>query len=504
MKSILLGLAALAIFITSCQKNDVTERLNYDDGSINFGVHAAKTLKAEEMTNNYLKGVATSIATGIPLYAYVGAMNEEKKEYFTDDLTWDATNLKWKTQIPHFLPDDGSVLQFFTYYPTTNITGLDYTDDGAGNYAANTYPTFDYTIQPVATQEDLVATMIKDNSNKSVVFQFQHILSQVNFGVKGYYGAQITISNIKVNNVHNSATFDYASFATPAPLSCWTSRDGNVTYDYPFGNGDTFTTPGKGAIGNEDQEDNYLYILGDGGNWSCKNTSAPTSVYYVLKDGSTVVSGSTTGATNPTNSLMLMPQDFVNDTYTTTPIVTFDYSVKDLDGNEVIATTQGKFELKAAGIKDWKPNLRYIYIIDFNLNNNLLTFDVDVEALPWENYDYGGTSGNGTGIVDLKSLGDIFTTSVKNLAVDATYTLPGTPDYQLFNNITWDWSKYKMTNTFAKGDKFYVELGTNVKFNGHTLTIKAPAGFNVTTPTNTTPDTEVILTVGEKVTFEKQ
>lgn len=54
------------------------------------------------------------------------------------------------------------------------------------NITAEGYPTFEYAVKDVATQEDLVAANLinKDRTSGELILPFQHLLTQVNFPLK--------------------------------------------------------------------------------------------------------------------------------------------------------------------------------------------------------------------------------------------------------------------------------------------------------------------------------
>lgn len=488
MKKILLGVTAFTLLLTSCQKSEVVDDVNAGKGQLNFGIYQGKASRAGELTNAAFKkdGVNFSI------YAYKGKQTEVKELYFHDTLTYKIADSDWHTNKPRFLADDQKPLQFYAFYApgsvAGNVPGAVYA--APSNLSGDTYPTLTYAIQknasgaltnPDGADMDLVAASVNDNSSTSIIIPFKHILSQVNFGVKGYYGAQITINNIEIKQVLNDGIFSFA------PAWGWARKSTTKSdYKYTFAGGtNTFKTPG-GVYNsttklweNLNTEEDIRYILGDGGSWGPGKLS---DIWYVTGDQNATIQGTKIADGTPklTNALMLMPQEL--EAGTTNAYVTFNYTIQDLDNKTVIGPVVGKFDLNMGELGNayadqWKSNLRYVYIIDFTgyLDGQLLSFTVDVESQPWENYDGTG----GTGIVLLSSLGQpIFAKSIKPLTNGQSCdTLNG----NVFSNIAWDWSSYTMNNTFAKNQSFTVKF-TDVKFNGNTITIKPPFGFTVSDP----------------------
>lgn len=502
MKKIIWRAAAFALILTSCQEKEIVDGIKFGDDQLEFGIYQGKATKASELTNANLH----TVGVNFPIHAYRGAQNKEKELYFNEILTFgNPITDKWNTSIPRFLSDTDP-LQFYAYYApggtvSGTIPGATYTPPAG--LAADVYPTLEYTIQ--SNTVDLVAATINDNLGTSVAIPFNHILSQINFGVKGYYGAQIKISNVVIKSVNNEGTF---SFDPDSTVWGWTTQKGAEDYTYTCPN---FKTPG-GVLDvkwtDSNDESNNTYVLGDGGNWSVSKTSA--NVWYVTKDDTAIKSTEVTPGTTPklANSLILMPQKLA--TGMTNAFVAFDYTIQDLEDNYVIGSentpAKGQFDLNmddpdATYGDEWKPNLRYLYVIDFTgyLNGQLLSFTVDVEEQPWVNYD--GTTGSG--IVLLSSLGEpIFTTSIKPLTNGGKYDIPAG---NVFTNIAWNWAPYEMKTTFTTGQKFTVDF-KNVRFNGNTITVTPPNGFNVSKEEGTsTAATPIVVTAPATVlTFTKQ
>lgn len=474
MKKLIMGFAAFTLALTSCQKQDLLDRI--DDGSdrqIQFAVYQGTATRAAELMNTSLQ--TASGTTPIPLYAYTGAQSGQKTLYFEEELTWNSpTTGKWNTSIPRFLPQTG-VLQMYAYYPTD---GVSYNETLAGS----TYPALNYTIQGNGLTTDLVAAALNDQTGTKVVIPMRHILSQINFGVKGYYGAKIEIKDIKIWQVNSSGTF--ALNNTDETTWVWSGQETPADYPYTF---TAFTTPGINAT----NESNYTYFFGDGGN--CGPGYGPingVNKWYVGNDGvavdATTITAPANFTNNPKNSLMLLPQNLA--TGMGEASVTFNYRISDLgvpaawiagDASNYVA---GKFDLHfttGTGAneydKKWDPNYRYVYVIDFTnfLDGQQLTFDVDLQLYPWENYNSGGDN---DGLVYLSSLSEpIFDTNIKGLTDGGNYSLLAG---NVFSDTSWDWSGYSMTSIFTTGQTFTVNFST-INFNSNSITVTPPLGFSV-------------------------
>lgn len=498
MKKVLLWVTAFTLGLASCQKSEVVDDVNAGSNELNFGVYSGKATRAGELTNKdlYQDKVA------FPLHAYKGAQVGEKTKYFSEVLTYSTTPApgKWNTSIPRFLTGDAP-LQFYAYYAIgTSAQGV---LDGAtygepSDLKTSTYPTLKYTIKAPDDQVDLVAATVNDHTSTSVTIPFKHILSQVNFGVKGYYGAKIEIKNIVINQVYKDGTFSF----NPDPLKWgWVSQATREDYGYKFGNATTaaassFKTPGIGSGDTDalkEKERDYTYIFGDGGKWG---PGIGEDTWYVQEDGNTIQGSKIIDGTTSKlkNSLMLMPQKLTADM--TNAYVTFKYRICDLDPNKPgwivggaddgaantdLEWEDGQFDLHMNDgtniyyADEWKPNLRYVYIIDFTgfLDGQKLSFDVNVDAQPWENYN---KPGDDDGIVLLSSLnGKVFDDNIKQLKADGTHSIE---KGHLFSDITWNWSTFAMENSFAVDAKFTITF-TDVKFNGRKITITPPFGFKV-------------------------
>lgn len=492
MKKMFLSLATCALLATSCSKNDLVDSLDQDTGKLSFNTALGKQTKAEELMNDGLQLKANSANDGIALWAYQEtATDGTYKKWFEDNLYYTSDN--WTIASTRFR--NTAATKYVTYYPKENVKPVAGTFAGATFANTDNTPQFKYTIQKVASQEDLVAGITSAAANKTdIVVGMRHILSQVNFGVKGYKGAQISISNIQIHNVFNSATYTYNT-VDGSTLGEWSSfgtgtGTGDATAQYNY-----VKQGGAVPVSRADVEKvttGDVYIFGDGGNWG---PGAKANTWYPVGTDNDWVEGDKLGATHAkmTNSLMLMPQKFskTNNPNTEGAYVTFKYTIVDVDGALVADNETGQFKLDftdtnpSAYASEWKQNLRYVYIIDFTefLTDNKLAFKVDVQTHLWQNYDWNGQNGGGTGLVDVPVLGQATEAQVNALAANAVLyaancsTTPPATDVQLITNETWDWSVYAFSNLTA-GQSFTINF-SKVIFNGKTLTIKVPVGYSI-------------------------
>lgn len=497
MKKNLLGFAAFALILTSCQENEIIEHIDDGNNQLEFGVYQGKVTKTAELTNEALKDPATraTVDNPIDLYAYKGKQSGAKTLYFNEALYYNGTI--WRTKLIRFLADTDP-LQFYAYYPktTTDVTTT-YAhpkQTTPPEYDADVFPTLTYTIATPEKQVDLVAAKVNDNVGNKVMIPLRHILSQVNFGVKGYEGARIYIRNISIKNVINNGVFDFGADWDWSHASSPTIA---AEYGYAFagkvaGVTSTYQTPGTIKDGNDGDN---TYIFGDGGKAGPGKTK--TTIYVTDINPIDTICGDRYAALpmaeKLSNSLMLMPQELKEGVVDA--IATFEYKISDMGtpaawvvggagnvaGTDWIAGTfdlnfttddpKNKYEGK------WDPNFRYVYIIDFTdyLNGKKLTFDVDVDLQPWENYN---GEDDDDGVVLLSATGEpVFANSISVLKPGEMYTIPRS---QALSDIKWNWSPYTMKNSnfTAAGQIFTVDF-SKVKFNTHKITVTAPKGFEV-------------------------
>lgn len=452
MKKNLMGFAALTLILSSCSKNEVIDNVNQSQQTpiIFAPITGTVTTKALEVDETKLQSIPN-----IPLYAYK-TVNSTTEAYFSEGLNFSG---KWNTNSQRFFPETGE-LTFYSFFGSIDNGTTSSSVPVAEFFYSDidkTAPTISYTIADNADEQaDVMAAQLSmttptpGNADKTVVLPFKHILSQINFGVRGYTGATIQISNIKISaGLSNTNTYNLTAEA-------WETPSGAAdTYEY-------MTTEYHQTNGNDGE---ITYIFGDGGNTAAGNTN----ISYINKANS--------------NSLILMPQMIFGMTFT------FDYEIRDLAGVVVASKTDATAPLFNNAVVSWDPNLRYVYIIDFTpwLDDRKLDFEVDIISNPWENYDYTPIPyDKGNGIVTIPAGMTAFS---------------GT----LSENITWDFED--RFNSWSKGSIYRMDF-VGVTFGGRTITIK----FNDTdvTVTSTTPenatisDGEVVVTGPTNLIFSKQ
>lgn len=494
MKRLLMGFAACALIMTSCNKQEIIENVDDGQGQLSFTPGLGKqSTRASEWTNTLLQGAAIE-ANPVTLYAYKesATLPGTFESWFGDDLFYD-TNIKgWKIGSTRFR--NTAVTKYVTYFPktTTNIQEIKDAGDQSkttfetATFALGKFPAFKYVVAATSNfQEDLLAGVTEIKANVSnITIGMRHILSQVNFGTVGYEGAEIAIRNIQIVGLANEATYTYGP-DDKAPVGKWGDLKGGGTVTYTYYDFSNVTNANLQPATPIDAVTGDRYIFGDGGNWG---PGKETTTFYPIGNNNDWGNHS---ANSPTlaNSLMLIPQPL-----TATTKVTFEYQIKDIAGAFVAGGPaddewqKGEFKLDfSEGIGDtdynseWKQNMRYVYMIDFTdfLNGAALSFTVDVDEQPWLNHD--GTDGE----VDIVVVGQPTVANINTVAKDKewyiatqTGTAPVAAEWaQVIRDEVWDMSNYDFRN---------IEKGQTLQLNFHKVIFNTSEDPNPSTPTTIT------------------
>lgn len=502
MKRLLMGFAACALIMTSCSQQEIIETAEDGQGLLSFsaGVGKQSLTRAAEFNNDALQKAAKTDGIIINAYQEITAEgNAAWSKWYIDQMVYDG-NWKLKESV-RFRNENPT--KYITYFPKT--TKLDEIPNTFANANfTDKFPQFTYTVADnSASQEDLIAGITEVDAKKTdITLGMRHILSQVNFGAVAYNGANIQIQNIKIGGVGNKADFTYGA-ANSYPIGAWsTPADKTIGYDYyNYSNG---IDKDKDKINAHttvpaDATSGYKYIFGDGGNWGPgKGTE---TLYPVGTTGAWENYKTATPQTGLKNSLMLLPQELGE-----TAKVTFEYKIQDVDGAYAAGNegewAKGEFSLDfSTGTESgkhynskWEQNYRYVYLIDFTdfLDGITLTFDVDVDMYPWENYD------GDEGIIDIMAAGQPTQADMNNASFvnDDTWYIASqsevAPDAnpikwaQVMSDELWDLSAYDFKN-IGIGKTFTLNF-QNVIFNTKkdapnpnvptTITMTLPDGFS--------------------------
>lgn len=213
MKKILF-VALAAATMMSCTENEVVENAG-NKAAIEFGTVVKNGTRALVTTNaNFEKFTVNG-------YKTTGAMGADVQlaADFINNLELTKT-AGWKYTDTYYWPLTGNV-QFFATSPAQTL-----------NIAAAGYPTFDYTIKAEADQEDLVAANVMNATKATgeVLLPFQHLLTQVNFSIKGKtQGFTYTVSELVIKGVKNAGTFKFDGSGT---VGGWTTLTATANYTF--------------------------------------------------------------------------------------------------------------------------------------------------------------------------------------------------------------------------------------------------------------------------------
>lgn len=222
MKKVLLATAAVLV-MTGCSQNEEFENPG-QNGEIQIATIVSKAPRAAEATT------ATLETNGFMLYSFnTGAVTME--EVAADGLTGKtfiggekaSHNPTWSIGgAPYYWPI-GEKLQFFGYSPFDNVSSWATTGK---------YPSFSYIVQD--TQEDLLASTVFDETKEvntpkgALTLTFKHILTQINFKLKGGdAGFKYTVTEIKMTGVPSSGTYTYDD-----TVGAWSDQKLPMPYTY--------------------------------------------------------------------------------------------------------------------------------------------------------------------------------------------------------------------------------------------------------------------------------
>lgn len=355
----------ISLIVGACAKNDLLDRNNSSDSALCFNItlRASETVPHAAESDNEVLKIASSTGVKPPhimIETYTGIPGSSLNRYFSDELGYFSSGNYWDVNsgITRFLPSGG--MNLYSYFAT------DFADKGelfdviyTHPTSATTYPTltFTATASDALHQVDLIAAKVENISHPDILIPFRHILCQINFGVKGINGHNIIVKNIRLNNIIGKGVFDYNSWS-------WTPEN-SVIRNYPYyfpdrnerelgsGTGQNYTTQGTAT----DSENTYIF--GDGGKFGPGSDN--TLLYAQIDPIKNGMYATRTNISGPLhNSLMLIPQEITKNPNAT---VTFDYEIKS-EGLTIHSGTNCVVRLDQ--YYDWKPNLRYVYIFDFD------------------------------------------------------------------------------------------------------------------------------------------
>lgn len=458
--------ALMMLVSVGCHRQDIVSENDADRLRFSPILGEAQTVTRAAESDNSILRVASPAGANSPhivIDTYTGTPGSSLERYFADELGYSASEGYWdfNSSKVRFLPDGG--MNLYAYFATKqtgkgDLTGVNYIRPAK----ATEHPQLAFKVAADdAVQVDLIAAKVEGITSADVMVPFRHILSQINFGVKGIDQHQITIQNIRIDNVISSGSFDYKNWQ-------WTPEAKIAKYFYYFPDRkDGIAGSGLGGnyvtLGTLDDSKNS-YIFGDGGKFG----PGPDVTFLYAQSNPSTASYATQENTPASlhNSLMLLPQQIKQNTDAT---VTFDYEIK-YDGGVVRSGTNSTIRLDT--YHDWMPNLRYIYIFKFD-DPQKVTFDVIVEQ--WENYN------GGDGIVGTDELNPttLFDKHVRVLKPGDEYSVP---IGALTSDFLCDWSMYSLDNSFAAAQQFTLTFDSDLPFaDGKSVVITPPFGFRSST-----------------------
>lgn len=468
-----IGMAiAMAMLLTgSCQQGEVIDRNGASTSELKFrpSLDAAQTATRAGESDNAMLQTASAAGENTPhlvIETYTGTPGSSLKEFFSDELGYFESTQNWdlNSGTTRFLPAGG--MNLYAYFATDIADKGDLsTVDYIAPPAADDSPQLTFTVGADDThQVDLIAAKVEGITTPDIRIPFRHLLSQINFGVKGVDEHQVTVKNIRIHKVTDTGSFDYDTWRwtpdTEAPL---------LTYSYHFpdaSSGESYKTQGAA----NDSQNTYLF--GDGGKFGPGNDP---SFLYAQTDRRT--SDYATAEETPAplrNSLMLLPQEITKNTDAT---VIFDYEIS--QNGQPVRSQEGNV-IRLDAYYDWKPNLRYVYLFNFDNPSQGVTFDVLVD--PWQNYN------GGDGIVGTDELNSttLFQKYIRSIKAGEDYTVPlGL----LSSDFLCDWSLFSLANSFAEGETFTLTFDSELPFiHGKSVIIDPPFGFAASASSLTAPD----------------
>ena len=319
-KVILLAGAAMMMMFQACQESTT---LN--------GIESKKDSSSEIQFSNYVTGLTrASKATGasfengdkMEVYGFQALDNSEEALLFNKQLVTNNGGEIWSYS-PVKYWEKNSTYDFYAVYP--------YSDINSFNQSTKLFSISNFTVQDNASDQiDLmIAKKISGHLPYNVVqFEFNHILSNVNFYVKTASEFNTTgIASVKVTSFDVTGLYSKGSFAQ----SGWNSNN-------------VFT-----------------------GLW----TADETSVYDMPKVTNAVYTIGSTTAQTLTDDLLLLPQN-INDNAQisiTFQLVYEDGSVsvfsRSIALNKIVGS-KASDPTQSVTLAKWEPNYRYNYTISVN------------------------------------------------------------------------------------------------------------------------------------------
>lgn len=189
-KIFILSAVVLTAMFMGCSKEDMISQ----DVELGFNV-------GENTTRAAIQDNTTILKENLKVYSF----------YEADGAKWRNFDLRYTNGAWSY----GTAV----YHPLGTIKHYSTVPDQLGNFNSLTNKTlaFDYTVAPVDRQVDLLGvttnTSQAASSNGWVTANlvYKHLLSKINFTVKGYTGLKIVIKNITINQVYDRGVYTFGN-----------------------------------------------------------------------------------------------------------------------------------------------------------------------------------------------------------------------------------------------------------------------------------------------------
>mgnify|MGYP000821595017 CR=1 FL=1 len=268
MKKILLVALAAAAMV-GCSQNEEIENAG-QKAEIKFNTVVKAGTKAAVTDINALEGTGFIVSAYNTGTTETGAVLPEAfivgKEVSHSTGSWAIAGGTYYWPLNDFV-------QFFAYAK----------DGNAKNYvvaSGKSYPTVDYTVAAVESQQDFVVAKLtgQKKSATAIALPFTHALTQVNFSVKaGNSALKYVVNKITISGLYNAGTYSFED-------GTWANTGTtDASYDYTIGTGEAVTVTGTDAK-NLAQTDGALMLMPQ-----TMSGDAKITISYDVFDGNTQV-----------------------------------------------------------------------------------------------------------------------------------------------------------------------------------------------------------------------
>lgn len=240
-----LFLAMAAAAMVSCSQNEEIENAT-QNAEIKFGAVVKTSTRADIVTS---AGFEQFKVYGFKTSGKIGA-DVDRTAFMNGVLvSKDKTTSKWTYEGAYYWPGT-DLVQFFSVVPDVAIS------------AGKGYPTFNYTVGTIDTQKDLVAANLIDKGKTSgeLKLPFSHLLTQVNFSIKGDKDFTYTLTNLELVGVKDVGTFTFNGSATAGTWTSVTSSAAPAKYEFT-GTKTLVSTAGTEVVKLEDENTSLFMLL---------------------------------------------------------------------------------------------------------------------------------------------------------------------------------------------------------------------------------------------------